>query len=150
MPKEEKTEREELIDDLIDENDLPEDTEVPLDDIEIETLINNSNEIMPRRVEYFNRIKNEKRAFNAYIKPMSHGKHTSLQNLVRKNKTKTMVDEVLKRYLFNSKGEQLSPDQIEELDAGLAESIYEEIRFISGLFRDKGQELIVKEIVKND
>lgn len=150
MPKEEKTEREELIDDLIDENDLPEDTEVPLDDIEIEALINNCNEIMPRRVEYFNPEKAEKRAMIVHIKPISHGKHTQLQNLVRKNKNKSMVDEVLKRQLFNSKGEQLSPNQIEELPAGLPEAAYEEIRFISGLFRDKGQELIVKEIVKND
>lgn len=59
-----------------------------------------------------------------------------------------MVEEVLKRQLFNSKGEQLSPTQIEKLQAGLPEAAYEEIRYISGLFRDKGQELIVKEIVK--
>ncbi len=146
----EETERKELIDDIIDENDLPEDTEVPLDDIELETLINNCNEILPRRVEYFNPEKDEKRAIMVHIKPIAHGKYTSLQNLVRKNKSKTMVDELIKRQLFNSKGIQLSPEQIENLPAGLPDAIYEEIRYISGLFRDKTQELLVKEVVKND
>lgn len=149
MAKEEKTEREELIDDLIEENDLPEETEVPLDDIEIEALIN-CNDIMPRRVEYFNSEKGEKRAMIVHIKPMNHGRYTQLQNLVRKNKNKTMVDEVLKRQLFNSKGEQLSSEQIENLPAGLPDAAYEEIRYISGLFRDKTQELLVKEVVKNE
>lgn len=150
MAKEEKTEREELIDDLIDENDLPEDTEVPLDDIELETLINNSDDILPRRVEYFDNKTGTKRAINVHVKPIAHGTYTTVQNLVRKNKSRTMVDELLKRQLFNSKGEQFSPEQIEKLPAGTPDAIYEEIRFVSGFFRDKTQELLVKEVVKNE
>lgn len=145
-----KTKRDELIDDIKDENDLPEDTELPIDDLEFETLINSCDEILPRPIQYFDVKKGKKVKANVYVKPISHAKHTSLQNLVSKSKNKSIVDEVVKRQLFDSNQIQVKPETIQKLPSGLIEAIYEEIRIISGLFRDKGQELIARELVKND
>lgn len=148
MPK--KTERDELIDDIKDDYDLPEDAELPLDDIELETLIQTTDEILIRPVEYFDPITKAQKKGNVYLKPIAHAKHTSLQNLVRKNKNKTIVDEVVKRQWYDKNNVQIKPELIDKSPEGLIDAVYEEIRTISGLFRDKTQELIAKEVLKND
>jgi hypothetical protein len=150
MTKKVKT-QEELIEEIKKEEGIENvEVEIPLDDIELETLLDKSDEILPRQIEYFSIKHNQKRRINIHVKPMTHGIYKSLQNLVRKNTNKNIADEVVRRHLFKSNGQNYTETELDKFEAGITDSAYEEIRYISGLFRDKTQEMIVKEVVKND
>ena len=132
--------------------------EIPEDEIEdeLETLpfslekliLEGKDAILTRDIEFFDTEDGKKKKMEVYIKPLSRGDRGDIDRAIaRKNNNKNIVDIICsKSWVMDEKGTAIDISIIRDMPDGVAKSVADEIKFISGEFVDRFEDKAIDKI----
>jgi len=157
MVKEEKEKLDKILaeDDSEECNEIvddEEDEELETVDFDLEKLIlEGKDAVMEREIEFFDMEDSKKKKMKVYVKPLSRGDRGDIDKAIADNKNKkgkkNIIDLICALGLCYSKnGEGVGLSEIRALPDGVAKSIADEIKFISGEFTDRFEDKAIQQL----
>ena len=115
-------------------------------------LLEGKDAILTREIEFFDTDDGKKKKMEVYIKPLSRGERGQIDRAVaKKNTTKNIVELICAFcWCMDKKGAPMDLSIIREMPDGVAKSVSEEIKFISGDFKDRFEDKAIDKIFGKD
>jgi hypothetical protein len=85
----------------------------------------------------------------AYIKPISHGDWVDSGKSAQKNKNIDLEELVCAKCWLDKHSLAHDMSKIKEAPKGLVTAVYEEIKYVSGIFKDPFEEKFIERLAKN-
>jgi hypothetical protein len=128
-----------------------------LPDFDMEKLIlDGKDAVLRREVEFFDLTDSKKKRMPVYVKPLSRGERGAIdKEIARKVKGKSSNKNVIDMicafgFVMNEKGTPFNISVIREMPDGFVKNVSEEIKFISGDFKDRFEDKAIDKIFGKD
>lgn len=112
-----------------------------LNEFDINALIVEGTEaIIERRIRYFDLESQSEQKMKVYVKPLSHNDWNGIAQKVSKNDNISFAERVCADGWCTPKGIFIDLSQIRQVQNGVVEAVFEEIKIVSGQFEDRTQD----------
>ena len=121
--------------------------EEEISDFNLEALIvEGTDAIIERKIEYFDTDAQKTRKMKIYVQPLAHAEWERMARLTGKKSKKSIEELVCSKGLVEPDGMEIPLSAIRRMQKGVVSSAYEEIKIVSGQTNDRFEEKFIEKI----